>query len=115
MLGFDPDIRLNEWLGLAIVLPLVFGASFQTPLVMIFLNRIGLFTAADYLSRWRYACIILAIFAAIITPTPDAITMLYLFVPMFGLYMFGIVVCHYFLGFNPNEEEEVESSEEVAV
>ena len=24
-LGFDPDIRLNEWLGLAIILPLVFG------------------------------------------------------------------------------------------
>ena len=45
-LGFDPDIRLNEWLGLAIILPLVFGISFQTPLVMIFLNRIGMFTAA---------------------------------------------------------------------
>ena len=43
MLGFDPDIRLNEWLGLAIILPLVFGLSFQTPLVMIFLNRIGMF------------------------------------------------------------------------
>ncbi|MBN8830699.1 MAG: twin-arginine translocase subunit TatC, partial [Sphingomonadales bacterium] len=57
-LGIDPDIRLNEWLGLALILPLVFGGSFQTPLVMIFLNRIGLFSAEDYLKRWRYACFI---------------------------------------------------------
>ena len=54
-LGFDPDIRLNEWLGLAIILPLVFGLSFQTPLVMIFLNRIGVFSAKDYAAKWRYA------------------------------------------------------------
>ena len=61
------------------ILPLVFGISFQTPLVMIALNRIGMFTAEDYLKKWRYACIILAFFAALITPTPDAVTMLYLF------------------------------------
>ncbi|HSQ58079.1 MAG TPA: twin-arginine translocase subunit TatC, partial [Gemmata sp.] len=79
-LGFDPDIRLREWLGLAIILPLVFGISFQTPLVMIFFNRIGLFTAADYLSYWRAAVMIIAVFAALITPTPDVVTMMYLFV-----------------------------------
>jgi sec-independent protein translocase protein TatC len=115
MLGFDPDIRLNEWLGLAIILPLVFGISFQTPLVMIFLNRIGMFSAADYLTKWRYACFILAVFAALITPTPDVVTMLYLFVPMFGLYLTGIVFCHLFPGFNPGEVEEEEAAEEIAV
>src|SRR5262249_55207306 len=106
MLGFDPDIRLHEWLSLAIILPLVFGISFQTPLVMIFLNRLGLFSANDYLTKWRYACFIIAVFAALVTPTPDAITMLYLFVPMFALYMLGILFCHLFPGFDPNEVEE---------
>ena len=115
MLGFDPDIRLNEWLGLAIILPLVFGLSFQTPLVMIFLNRIGLFTARDYLVKWRYACFILALFAALVTPTPDVVTMLYLFIPMFGLYLCGILFCHLFPGFDPNETAEEEAAEEVAV
>jgi sec-independent protein translocase protein TatC len=113
-LGFDPDIRLNEWLGLALILPLVFGISFQTPLVMVFLNRIGMFSAQDYASKWRYACFILAVFAAVITPTPDVITMMYLFVPMFGLYLLGIAVCHYFPGrFSPEAEEE--DAEEIAV
>ncbi|MBP3954519.1 twin-arginine translocase subunit TatC [Gemmata sp. G18] len=115
VLGFDPDIRLNEWLSLAIILPLVFGVSFQTPLVMVFLNRIGIFSAEDYLTKWRYACIIIAFFAAIITPTPDVITMLYLFVPMFGLYMVGILICHQFPGFDPSEDTESEAAEEVAV
>jgi sec-independent protein translocase protein TatC len=115
MLGFDPDIRLHEWLGLAIVLPLVFGLSFQTPLVMIFMNRLGLFTAHDYLTKWRYACFILAVFAALVTPTPDVVTMLYLFVPMFGLYLLGILFCHLFPGFDPNELDEAETAEEVAV
>ncbi len=115
MLGFDPDIRLNEWLGLAIILPLVFGISFQTPLVMIFLNRIGLFSAADYLTKWRFACFILAFFSAVITPTPDVVTMMYLFAPMFGLYLLGILFCHLFPGFDPNELEEEVPAEEVAV
>jgi len=113
-LGFDPDIRLREWLSLAIILPLVFGASFQTPLVMIFLNRIGMFTAADYLARWRAALMVLAVFAALITPTPDIVTMLYLFTPMFGLYMLGVVICHFFPGVI-EEDEESETAEEVAV
>lgn len=115
MLGFDPDIRLNEWLSLAIILPLVFGISFQTPLVMVFLNRIGVFSAEDYLTKWRYACIVIAFFAALVTPTPDAVTMLYLFLPMFGLYMTGIVVCHLFPGFDPSEDAESAEAEEVAV
>ncbi|HEX4610751.1 MAG TPA: twin-arginine translocase subunit TatC [Urbifossiella sp.] len=113
-LGIDPDIRLNEWLGLALILPLVFGISFQTPLVMIFLNRIGLFTAEDYLAKWRYACFLLAVFAAIITPTPDVITMGYLFLPMFGLYLLGIVFCHYFPGYAPAAADEP-AAEEIAV
>ena len=113
-LGFDPDIRLNEWLSLAILLPLVFGVSFQTPLVMVFLNQIGMFTAEDYLSKWRHACLALAAFAAIITPTPDAVTMCYLFIPMFGLYLVGIVICHYFPGV-ARDDEVSEAAEEVAV
>jgi len=102
LLGFnsyvdlDPDLRLNEWLGFAIMLPLVFGISFQTPLVMFFLNRLGMFTAQAYWKKWRYAVFIMLVFSAIITPTPDVVTMLYLFVPMFGLYVLGVLICYYF-------------------
>lgn len=113
-LELDADIRLSEWLGLAVLLPLIFGVSFQTPLVMVFLNRIGMFTAKDYLAKWRYACFIIVLFAAIVTPTPDVITMAYLFIPMFGLYLAGILVCYWFPPASETQAE-VEASEEVAV
>jgi sec-independent protein translocase protein TatC len=111
-INIDPDLRLNEWLGFAIVMPLVFGISFQTPLVMLFFNRIGIFTWQVYLAKWRYAMFILAILAAVLTPSTDIISMLWLFVPTFGLYMIGVLICYLMpapgLLLGPVEEEEVE-------
>jgi sec-independent protein translocase protein TatC len=89
-LGLKPDLRLNEWLSFAIWMPLVFGLSFQTPLVMMFLAKIGIVSADSFRSKRRYAWMILAVFAAIITPTPDALTMLFLWVPMCLLFELGI-------------------------
>ena len=114
-LDLDPDLRLNEWLGFALVLPLVFGISFQTPLVMFVLSRIGVFSYKDYWSKWRYALIILAAFSAVITPTPDAVTMLYLLVPLFGLYMFGIGLCFLFPATIRDWEKDDEDESQVAV
>jgi sec-independent protein translocase protein TatC len=112
-IDMDPEIRLNEWLSFAILLPLVFGVAFQTPLVMFILNRLGMFGWEDYWSRWRYAVIILALLSALLTPTPDAVTMLYLFVPMFGLYMLGVAICKFF---PPQHElEDAAAEEQVAV
>ena len=74
-------------------LPLVFGVSFQTPVLMAFFTRIGLIRSAGYLTYWRHAAFGMAIFAAVLTPTQDVITWGYLFVPMFGLYLIGVVVC----------------------
>jgi sec-independent protein translocase protein TatC len=115
LLGFnewidlDPDLRLNEWLGFALVLPLVFGVSFQAPLVMFFLTRLHICTYKTFLEYWRAAVMILAVVSAVLTPTPDAVTLLYLFVPMFGLYMLGILVCYLFPAKTWTEEQEAES------
>jgi sec-independent protein translocase protein TatC len=74
-----------------------------------------MFSWEDYLSKWRYAVMVLAVFAAVITPTPDAITMMYLFVPMMGLYMFGILLCKWAGEPERREAEESVRDEEVAV
>ncbi len=111
----DPDLRLNEWLGFALILPLVFGISFQTPLVMIVFNRVGMFSWQDYASKWRIAIFALAAFSAVITPTPDVVTMMYLFVPMFGLYCLGVFACYWLPPVFPPEDEDGEKAEEVAV
>ena len=66
MMGIDPDLRINEWMSFALLLPLAFGISFQLPLVMLFLERIGLFTVKTYLASWRMA--VLVIFRAVDGP-----------------------------------------------
>ena len=92
-LNLEPDFRLNEWLGFAIFMPLVFGLSFQTPLVMLFLERIGLVTVEKFRTFRRYAWFILCVFAALIIPTFDIPTMLMLWLPMCLLYELGIWMC----------------------
>jgi sec-independent protein translocase protein TatC len=116
MLGFykwidvDPDLRLNEWLSFALLMPLVFGISFQTPLVMMFLNRIGVVTYETHKATWRYAMFGLAVGTALLCPSTDVVSWLSLFIPTFGLYLVGILICylkpsHGLLA--PIEEDEV--------
>jgi sec-independent protein translocase protein TatC len=94
-LGFEPELRLSDWLGFAIMMPVVFGLSFQTPLVMMFLNKVGIIDVEVFRNNRRMAWFIMAIFAAVITPTVDAISMLFLWVPMGFLYELGILLCEW--------------------
>ncbi|MBI2808644.1 MAG: twin-arginine translocase subunit TatC [Planctomycetes bacterium] len=94
-LGMDADLRLNEWLGFALMMPIVFGLSFQTPLVMMFAHKIGVLSVKMYRDHRRIAWFVMAIFAAVITPTVDPWTMLFLWFPMGALYELGILLCVY--------------------
>ena len=111
-LGFAPDLRLNEWLGFAIWMPLVFGISFQTPLAMLFIQRIGLLTVDSFRKFRRIAWFSLAVFAAVITPDPSPISMMFLWIPMSLLYELGIFLCVYLPG-RPLLEFGVPESEEM--
>lgn len=89
-LGIEPMLRIADWISFATILPLVFGLCFQTPLIMLILERIGIFSAEVYRANRRYAILIMCIAAAVITPTGDPITMLLLAIPMYALYELGI-------------------------
>jgi sec-independent protein translocase protein TatC len=111
-LGFKPDMRLSEWLGFAIFMPLIFGASFQTPLVMLFLAKLGIMDADSFRNKRRYAWFAMAVFAAVITPSTDALSMLFLWVPMSLLFELGI----WLIKMTPKEPDldiEVPDSEEM--
>lgn len=91
-LGVAPTLRLSEWMSFATILPLVFGLAFQTPLVMLFLQRIGIFTADDYRSKRKFAILIITVAAALLTPGADPISMTLLAAPMIVLYELGIIL-----------------------
>ena len=93
-MGIDPRPRIAEWLGFVLFLPIGFGVSFQLPLVMLFLERIGMFTVASYLSRWRLAVLVIFVISMFLTPA-DPISMLLMAVPLTLLYFIGVGLCRW--------------------
>ena len=75
-----------------LLLPIGFGLGFQLPLVMLFLERIGILEASVYAAQWRTAVVAIFIVAAILTPA-DPYSMLFLAVPLCVLYFGGLGLC----------------------
>lgn len=89
------QIRISEWISFAVMLPLMFGISFQLPLAMLFLTKINVFSVEHYVAQWRLAVLAIAIISMLLTPTPDPMTMLLMMAPLLLLYGMGIVLCHW--------------------
>jgi sec-independent protein translocase protein TatC len=93
-LGLDPDPRISEWLGFVLIMPIGFGLGFQLPLVMLFLERIGVFDVEAYTSQWRMAVLVIVIASAVLTPA-DPYSMLFLAAPLCLLYFGGVGLCRW--------------------
>jgi sec-independent protein translocase protein TatC len=89
---FDP--RIGEWLSFVLILPLGFGISFQLPLVMLFVNRLGLVSIDLFIQQWRIAILIIFVVAMVLTPA-DPVSMLLMAAPLCFLYLLGILMCKY--------------------
>jgi sec-independent protein translocase protein TatC len=94
-LGIDPEPRISEWMSFVLLLPLGFGISFQLPLVMLFMERIGIFTVEAYLSSWRISVLAIFVLAMLLTPTGDPYSMLLMAGPLTVLYFAGVALCHF--------------------
>ena len=95
--NFETDIFLNEWTAreyISFVVSIAFwiGVSFQTPLVTFILAKVGLVTPGFLASNWRFAVVIVAVVAAIITPTVDPFNMALLMLPLLALYVLSILL-----------------------
>jgi sec-independent protein translocase protein TatC len=90
--GIEPMITVTEYFDLTLMVLLGFGLVFEMPVLIFFLSIFGIVTPQFLWKNIRYAILVIAIVAAIITPTPDATTMLIFMAPMIGLYFVGIAV-----------------------
>ena len=93
-MGINPTMQISEWMSFVLMLPLGFGISFQLPLVMLFLQRIGIFTVENYLSKWRIAVLVISVISMFLTPA-DPGSMLLMGIPLVILYFGGIALCQY--------------------
>lgn len=93
--SFRPDgtqqlLDAEMYLNFAMRLLVAFGLAFVFPVVMVALTWVGIVPWRVWLKAWRWAVLLIFIFAAVMTPTPDAITMIAMAIPMCVLY-FGAV------------------------
>ena len=70
----------------------VFGISFEFPVVLVAVQLAGLVTPKQLLHWWRYAIALIVIVAAIITPSPDPLSMFILAIPLVVFYFIAIAV-----------------------
>ncbi len=87
-----PMVSFREYLGLTLKFLLAFGLSFEMPVFMFFLTKLGIVNATMLSKQRRYAILIIFIAAAILTPSPDALSQILMAVPLMLLYEVSIVV-----------------------
>ncbi len=94
--GFEASITLRSAFTFESRLILAMGLVFETPVLIFFLSRVGVVTPRFLLRHFRSAVLIIAVLAAVLTPTGDMLTMSIFVVPMVVLYLLGIAVAWLF-------------------
>jgi len=89
-----PLISFNEYFHFLLVVLLGLGLIFEMPVLIFVLSVFGIVTPKFLLKNFRYAMLGITVLAAIVTPTPDATTMIVFMAPMVALYLIGVLVSH---------------------
>ncbi|SMY02068.1 twin-arginine translocase subunit TatC [Brevibacterium sp. 239c] len=86
-------IPAQDYLSFVMVIIVVFGLAFVLPVLMVGLNMMGILSAVRIQKSWRIIVMLVFLFAAIATPTPDAMSMFFLVIPMMTLFCLAWVIC----------------------
>jgi len=89
---FTAMISINEYFDMTLVILLGLGLVFQLPILVFFLTLFRIVTPAFLWNNFRYAVLVIAILAAVVTPTTDILTMMIFMAPMLVLYLLSIGV-----------------------
>jgi sec-independent protein translocase protein TatC len=93
--NFMPDVFFAEWRAreyIRFTTSFLFwiGVSFEMPLIVYFLARVGIVSPALLREQWRFAVVGIAVLAAMVTPSVDPVTMMLTMVPLLILYVISI-------------------------
>lgn len=90
--GVVPLITFDRYVGFVTLVTLAFGLAFLFPIVLVFLELVGVLSSRRLRSWRRWAILAIAVFAAVITPSQDPYTMLMMMVPMYVFYEAAIII-----------------------
>ena len=86
-------VPAQDYLSFVMIVILAFGIAFVLPVLLVGLNMLGIISAATFRRSWRWVIVLVAAFAAIATPSPDAISMFYLMIPLLVMFTIAWVIC----------------------
>jgi sec-independent protein translocase protein TatC len=97
LLGFGgeavvPLITFDRYIGFVTLVTLAFGVSFLFPVILVFLEAVGVLSWQLLASWRRWAILGISIFAAVITPSGDPYTMFAMMIPMYVFYEASIII-----------------------
>ncbi len=84
--------QITKYVSLVILMILAFGVGFLSPLLIVFLQLVGVVTPRTLIRQWRIAIVTIFFMAAIITPSGDPITLMALGLPLTLLYFVAILI-----------------------
>ena len=82
----------NEYLTLFVLMMLLFGLTFEFPVVLVALELARVVTPRQLLRYWRYSTIAIVIFSGVITPSSDPFSMFALMLPLEAFYFLAIAL-----------------------
>jgi sec-independent protein translocase protein TatC len=88
--NIEPTIQMEQYYKLAAWMLVGFGASFEGPLILLYLVYFRILNTQQLTKSWRGAMVAILVLSAVITPTPDLGTMIMMAVPLMGMY--GITI-----------------------
>mgnify|MGYP001035870413 FL=1 len=90
-LGIKTAIRTGSYIKFTTGLMFWIGVSFELPVVIYILAKVGVVNAALLLKEWRIAVVVCAVLAMVITPTTDPVNMMLVMVPLVLLYFLSVL------------------------
>jgi len=90
--GVEQTYQISKYISLVAMMVLAFGAGFLVPVLVVFLQLVGVVTPQTLIKQWRYSIMGTFVIAAVITPSGDPISMLALAIPMTLLFLLAILI-----------------------
>ena len=88
--GVGQVFQVSKYISLVGLMVAAYGIGFEFPVLLVFLQLVGVLTPQTLLKGWRYAIMAIFVIAAVITPSGDPISMIALALPMSVFYMIAI-------------------------
>jgi sec-independent protein translocase protein TatC len=82
--------QISKYTSLVALMIAAFGVGFEFPVLLVFLQLVGVLKPRQLVEGWRVAIIVIVVLAAVITPSGDPITLLALSLPLVLLYFLAI-------------------------